>query len=348
MELAERFGVPPWTCEKPVAGRLRMGRRGVRSLVIIGPLVALACLGLSACNPSQSALHPAGEDAAGVAGLFWLMTGAGAVIWFLVIGITVYAILGRRRPKTERFADRFILIGGVVFPTVVLAVLLVVGLSLLPSWSEEETPDLRVHVTAEQFWWRVAYELPDGGLLETANEIHLPLGTTEFVIDSPDVIHSFWIPALGGKMDAIPGRTNVMRLTATRPGVYRGVCAEFCGLSHALMAFPVVVHEGDGFAEWVRRESAAASGEGSDFVANGCGACHIVRGISETGSVGPDLTHFGSRQTIGAGTLPNDPANLRRWLADASAVKPGVHMPPFGTLTEGELDRLVAFLGGLR
>ncbi|MBN9021159.1 MAG: cytochrome c oxidase subunit II [Rhizobiales bacterium] len=322
-----------------------MGQRGAPPTLIAG-----LCLGLGACNGTQSALHPAGQEASDVAGLFWLMTGAGAVVWIVVMGITVYAILGRRRPRTERFADRFILVGGVVFPTVVLADLLVVGLSLLPAWPEDEAPDLRVHVTAEQFWWRVTYDMPDGSAVETANEIHLPLGTAEFRIDSPDVIHSFWIPALGGKMDAIPGRENRLRLTATTPGIYRGVCAEFCGASHALMAFPVVVHEGDGFADWLRREAEPATNtaDAAVFVESGCGGCHVIRGVSEMGSVGPDLTHFGSRRTIGAGTLPNTPANLRLWLADAPAVKPGVHMPPFATLGDAELDALVAFLGGLR
>jgi len=320
-----------------------MGQRGARPFAIMG-----LCLATAACNGTQSALHPAGDEAADVAGLFWLMTGVGAAIWLTVIGITVYAILGRRRPRTERFADRFILIGGVAFPTVVLAALLVVGLSLLPAWTRDEEPDIRVRISAEQFWWRIAYEMPDGSTVETANEIHLPLGTAEFAIESPDVIHSFWIPALGGKMDAIPGRENLLRLTATKPGVYRGVCAEFCGASHAFMAFPVVIHDGDGFARWLRREAASATAEAPEFVENGCGGCHVVRGVSEMGSVGPDLTHFGSRRTIGAGTLPNTPGNLRRWLADAPAVKPGVHMPPFAALGDADLDALVAFLGGLR
>ena len=320
-----------------------MGQRGARPFLITG-----LCLAVAACNGTQSALHPAGEDAESVSRLFWLMTAVGAAVWLIVIGITVYAILGRRRPRSEWFADRFILVGGVFFPTVVLAALLVVGLSLLPAWTHDEEPDLRVHVTAEQFWWRISYEMPDGSTVETANELHLPLGTTEFAIESPDVIHSFWIPALGGKMDAIPGRTNQLRLTATRPGVYRGVCAEFCGTSHALMAFPVIVHEGGGFADWLRREAMPAAEPGDAFISNGCGGCHVVRGVSEMGSVGPDLTHFGSRRTIGAGTLPNTPANLRRWLADAPAVKPGVHMPPFASLPDSELDALVAFLGGLR
>jgi cytochrome c oxidase subunit 2 len=320
-----------------------MGHRRGRLAFLVA-----ACAGAAACNPSQSALHPAGDEAEGVARLFWLMTGTGALIWLIVIGITIYAVLGRRRPKSERFADRFVLVGGVVFPSVVLAALLVVGLSLLPSWSEDETPDIRIHVRAEQFWWRIHYELADGRRIETANEIHLPLGTAEFVITSPDVIHSLWIPALGGKMDAIPGRTNVLRLTATRAGIYRGVCAEFCGSSHALMAFPVVVHEAGDFETWLAAQAAPASAESAAFVRSGCGACHVVRGVSEAGSVGPDLTHFGSRRTIGAGTLPNTPDDLQRWLADAPGVKPGIHMPPFATLGDEELDALVAFLGGLR
>jgi cytochrome c oxidase subunit 2 len=321
-----------------------MRRTGRRALVS-----SAGCALVSACNPTQSAIHPAGEEAEGVAHLFWLMTGAGAAVWLIVIGITVYAVLGKRRPRTERFADRFILIGGVAFPTVVLAALLVVGLSLLPSWSEDDAPDLRVHVSAEQFWWRIGYELPDGSRVETANEVHLPLGTTEFVLTSPDVIHSFWIPALGGKMDAIPGRTNVIRLTATRAGVYRGVCAEFCGASHALMAFPVVVHAPADFAAWLAAEAGPVSVEGGTaFIENGCGACHVVRGVTEAGSVGPDLTHFGRRQTIGAASMPNTAANLRRWLTAPDAVKPGVHMPAFDTLADEELDALVGFLGALR
>ncbi len=320
-----------------------MGHRHGRQAFVVG-----ACAMAAACNPTQSALHPAGDEAAGVAGLFWVMTGAGAVIWLIVIGITIYAVLGRRRPKSERFADRFVLVGGVVFPSVVLAALLVFGLSLLPSWSEDETPDIRIHVRAEQFWWRIGYELADGRRIDTANEIHLPLGTTEFIITSPDVIHSLWIPSLGGKMDAIPGRTNLLRLTATRPGIYRGVCAEFCGSSHALMAFPVVVHEPGDFAAWLETQAVPAFTDGAAFVRSGCGACHVIRGVSDAGSVGPDLTHFGSRRTIGAGTLPNTPDNLRRWLADAPSVKPGIHMPPFATLGDEELDALVAFLGELR
>jgi cytochrome c oxidase subunit 2 len=305
-----------------------------------------ACVTLAACNPEQSALHPAGQDAAELANLFWFMTAGGALVWCIIMGSAIYAVLGRKRPRSERFADRFVFIGGVAFPTIGLAALLIFGLALLPNWAEADAPDLRVQVVAEQFWWRLGYEAADGSQVATANEIHLPVGATaEFVLTSTDVIHSFWIPSLGGKMDAIPGRTNVLRLTPTKPGVYRGVCAEFCGPSHALMAFPVVVHEADAYANWLEAQrQPATAGNGEAFIAAGCGACHVVRGISEAGSVGPDLTHFASRRTIGAGTMPLTPANLADWLVVPSHIKPGSRMPSFATLPDAERQAIVDFL----
>jgi cytochrome c oxidase subunit 2 len=305
-----------------------------------------SCVLLAACNPEQSTLHPAGEDATELANLFWFMMAGGAVVWCVIMGAAIYAVLGKKRPRTERFADRFVFFGGVVFPTVGLAALLVFGLALLPNWAEADAPDLRVHVAAEQFWWRLGYEAADGTRVATANEVHLPVGATaEFVLTSTDVIHSFWIPALGGKMDAIPGRTNVLRLTPTKPGVYRGVCAEFCGPSHALMAFPVVVHEPAAYADWLEAQRQPATASGAEaFVAAGCGACHVVRGVSEAGSVGPDLTHVGSRRTIGAGTLDLTEANLADWLVAPDHIKPGVRMPSFATLPDAERTAIIDFL----
>lgn len=305
-----------------------------------------ACTFLAACNPEQSALHPAGEDALELASLFWFMTIGGAVVWCIIMGAAIYAVIGRKRPRSERFADHFVFFGGVVFPTVGLAALLVFGLALLPNWAEADTPDLRVRVVAEQYWWRLGYQAPDGSQVATANELHLPVGATaEFELTSTDVIHSFWIPALGGKMDAIPGRTNVLRLTPTKPGIYRGVCAEFCGPSHALMAFPVVVHEAAAYAEWLEAQRQPATANGAEpFIAAGCGSCHVVRGISEAGSVGPDLTHFASRRSIGAGTLDLTEANLADWLVAPGHIKPGVRMPSFATLPDAERAAIVDFL----
>jgi cytochrome c oxidase subunit II len=315
----------------------------------IGRLTTLAVpLALWGCSPQQSALHPAGEEAEGVASLFWHMAGAGALIWVLVIGAAIYAVVGRRRPSSERFADRFIVAGGVIFPTVALAALLVFSLSLLPAWTQDEPPDLRVHITARQYFWQVEYERPDGSRVASANEVHVPADRTiEFVLESPDVIHSFWIPALGGKMDAIPGRTNVLRLTPTKAGLYRGVCAEFCGPSHALMAFSVEVREPAAFESWVEAQGEEANVAAQAFSSAGCGGCHTIRGVSELASVGPDLTHFAGRRTIAAATLVNTPENLRRWLVDPQGIKPGTHMPSYAMLPEAELDAIVDFLGEL-
>jgi cytochrome c oxidase subunit 2 len=306
-----------------------------------------ACILLAGCVSEQSMLHPAGEDAAAVSRMFWAMAIGGGVIWAIVIGLTIYAVLGQKRPRTERFADRFILIGGVAFPTIVLAALLIFGLALLPDWVRSDPPDIRVHVTAEQYWWRIGYEMGDGSVIETANELHLPSGqTAEFVLNSTDVIHAFWIPSLGGKIDVIPGRTNLWRLRPTDPGVYRGVCAEFCGPSHALMAFPVVVHEAEDFTGWLAQESqpVEAAAAHDIFLSAGCGACHAVRGTDAVGQVGPDLTHFASRRSMAAGTMDISQANLGSWLLDPEHHKPDVRMPSYESLTGAERDLLVAYL----
>lgn len=315
----------------------------------VGEVRAAALLvlsvGLGGCSYPQSALHPAGRDAEALSGLTWFMFGGAVLIWVIVMGITVYAVLGRKRPRSERFADRFIFGGGVVFPTVGLAILLIYGLSLLPNWQSSDPADVRVNVRAEQYWWRLGYELPDGTIVETANELHLPVdATAEFALTSTDVIHSFWIPALGGKMDAIPGRANVLRLTPTKVGTYRGVCAEFCGPSHTFMAFPVIVHEPADYQAWLMAQRAPARSGSEAFIGAGCGACHQVRGVSEAGSVGPDLTHFGSRSTLGAGTLSNTRENLSDWLLAPAHIKPGVGMPSYASLPEAERVAIVDYL----
>ena len=311
--------------------------------------VAGASLLVAGCSFEQSVLHPAGRDAEELTALTWFMFAAAVVVWAIVMGAAIYAVVGKKRPKTEKFADTFIIVGGVAFPTIGLAILLVFGLSLLPSWTSAETPDLRVNVRAEQYWWRLGYELPDGSVVETANELHLPNdATVEFVLTSTDVIHSFWIPALGGKMDAIPGRTNVLRLTPTKPGTYRGVCAEFCGPSHTFMAFPVVVHDAAEFPAWLEAERAPATSSSALFTGAGCGACHTVRGVSETGSVGPDLTHFARRKTLSAGTLPNTRENLVAWLTAPAHIKPGVGMPSYASLPEADRETIADYLMELK
>ena len=187
----------------------------------------------------------------------------------------------------------------------------------------------------------------------SANEIRLPIGQrVDFELRSADVIHSFWIPPLGGKMDMIPGRTNRLSLQATEAGTFRGPCTEFCGTSHALMAFAAIAMPRGDFDRWLAERaspSPGAAGEGAaPFLRQGCGACHRVDGTEAQGAIGPDLSHVGSRETIGAGILPNGEATLARFIADPDAVKPGALMPAYDMLPPDEIAAIAAYLRGLR
>jgi cytochrome c oxidase subunit II len=312
---------------------------------------------LAACGGPQSALAPAGQEAERIATLFWWMTGGAAVVWLAVVALGWYAVRARLEAQGHRWASFWIIGGGAVVPTVVLAALLAYGLALLPDLVAPAPPgSLRVSVSGEQWWWRVRYEGTDGQAIELANEIRLPVGErVEFQLESGNVIHAFWIPSLGGKVDMIPGRRTRLSLQPTVTGRFRGVCAEYCGASHALMGFPVVVAEREEFGRWLAKQAEparpaatalAARGQES-FLANGCGACHAVRGTPARGVVGPDLTHVGGRLSLGAGTLPNEPEELVRWLARTDHLKPAVRMPAFGMLPPDELRALAAYLQGL-
>jgi cytochrome c oxidase subunit II len=296
---------------------------------------------------------PKGREASDLAALFWWMAAGTVVVWAAVLALAFWAMKVHPDRGGRRTA-MMIIGGGAVFPTVVLTALLIYGLSIMPPLLAS-VPDgtLRVFVRGEQWWWRVRYFPAGGAPVDLANEIRLPAGEpVEFHLDSPDVIHSFWIPSLGGKMDMIPGRRTRLVLHPEVPGTYRGQCAEYCGTSHALMAFPVVVMEKESFARWLEEQRAPAADSASRgrdlFLANGCPACHTIRGTTAGGLVGPDLTHVGSRLTIGAGIIPNRPIDFVRWIERTDDVKPGVHMPSFGMLPAEELRALAEYLDSLR
>ena len=281
----------------------------------------------------------------------------GAVIWSVVVALLFYAAR-KRRAHSEETAGRLILWGGAIFPTVVLAALLTYAVWLMPNvrpWFQDEDGGMRrIEVTGEQFWWRVRYFGEDGAVLfETANEVRIPVGErVVFSLKSPDVIHSFWIPVLGGKMDMIPGRENRLTLLAEKPGSYRGVCAEFCGPSHALMAFTVRVMEPQAFEDWMAaRQNTSGAGDGDGlalFLRNGCAACHAISGTEARGTIGPDLTAFGERGSVGAGTLPNMREHLARFIRFPGEVKPEARMPHFSMLPDAEIERIAVYLEGLR
>src|SRR5688572_28732466 len=231
----------------------------------------------------QSALDPAGTDAAAIAHLFTVMLVGSAIVWIAVVAAAVYAIHVKQDAHSERDAKLFIIGGGVALPTVVLGALLWYGLPVLPQVMALAPPDaLRIHVTGKQWWWRVQYVTPDG-FVETANELRLPVGQwVELQLASPDVMDSFWVPSIAGNMDMIPGRTTRLALEPTRTGVFRGACAEYCGASHALMAFVVTVTDAAEFERWLDEQASPASApvdalstRGQEvFLANGCTACH--------------------------------------------------------------------------
>lgn len=320
------------------------------------PAVPLLAAIVSGCEGAQSTLAPGGAEAQAVRTLFLAMAIAGGAIWLGVVGLLAYALLRRKGAVGERKAGRLILLGGVVFPSVTLFGLLAYALWLMPGlrpFARADEPALRVEVTGKQFWWEVVYRSADGRPVVLANEIRLPKGQrVEIALKSADVIHSFWIPSLAGKMDMIPGRTNRLSIEATKAGTYRGPCAEYCGTSHALMALSAVVMEPDAFAGWLEEQSRPAVGVDAPgaglFLRHGCGACHAVAGTEAHGRVGPDLSHLGGRQTLAAGILPNTEADIARFIAEPDRIKPGSGMPAFAMLPPEELRQIARWLKGLR
>ena len=324
-----------------------------------GVALALGAAALvAACEGRQSALAPAGREAATLATLFWWLLGGAVVLWVAVNGLFLYVTRLNPKPLSRRAAEGVIIGGGILFPTVVLGALLWYALALMPVQREAGEAGLALEITGERFWWRVVYADdadPDGAVV-AANEVRLPVGRrTEVRLASDDVIHSFWIPALAGKVDMFPGRATRIALEPTATGTFRGQCAEFCGASHALMAFEAVVMEPDDFDAWLAHERSdavdpadALAEAGRDvFLAEGCGACHAIRGTPAKGGFGPDLTHVGGRESLGAGILPVEPEAFARWIAHTDVVKPEVDMPSYGHLDAARLRALAHYLDGL-
>ncbi|MGQ9424491.1 cytochrome c oxidase subunit II [Gilvimarinus sp. F26214L] len=328
-------------------------RRAIPSLLLISTLA-----GLHGCDGPQSALAPAGVEAGQIANLFWVMTIAGGLIWVAVMVLVVYATRPRQRARFHPRSTRWLIVGaGAVFPTLVLGALLSYGLKLLPALRDPGDVALHITVSGEQWWWRVRYQLDNDESVELANEIRLPVGKkVEFELESSDVIHSFWVPSLGGKVDMTPGRRTRLVLQPTKTGTFRGACAEYCGASHAYMMFDVVVTTEQEFRTWLDRQQEPASEPSSEiarrgqilFVANGCGACHQVRGTRARGRIGPDLTHVGSRLRVGAGMMPSTPESFERWISETEHIKPGVKMPSFGMLPEDQITAIAHYLSELQ
>ena len=300
---------------------------------------------------AQTALSPAGTGADLTLTLTIALMIAAGVIFLAVMGFTWWA--WRRTGVPQAW---WIWSGGVVIPIIALIALVVGSTLTLASIGRVDREALVIEVTGYQYWWDVVYD-PDGRALRDANEVMLPEGVpVTFRLKTDDVIHSFWIPSISGKMDMIPGRVNELTVTATETGRFRGQCAEFCGLSHPLMAFEAVVLPEVEFATFLsgledeaRDADTLQLTQGRDvFVSEGCAACHAIRGVAEGARVGPDLTRVGARGSLGAGMWRMNVGNLAGWIADVQDMKPGANMPSYNHLSGPDLRAVAHYLGSLR
>lgn len=308
---------------------------------------------------NQSALNPRGPGATGIADLAWYMIFVLGAAYLITMALVLWAFVqGRRGSRLGEAGSRNVVIAwGLAVPLIVLTSILFYTVGVSPILSVVPHKDaLTIHVTGKQWWWEVRYLKGSDVIAETANEIHVPARTPVKVkLNSNDVIHSFWVPNLHGKMDLIPSRTNETWFRADAEGVWRGECAEFCGQQHAHMAFEVVAEPSHKFYEWLEWQRNPAAQPTSDlerkgqdvFVKGPCAMCHKVRGTLAGGSAGPDLTHFASRRTLAAATLPNNRGNLGGWIVNAQGVKPGSRMPRIN-LPAADLEALLAYMETLR
>ena len=304
-------------------------------------------------------LDPAGPYAGSIATLSWALFGMAAVVTAIVLAAMWVALFGPERLRAKLGGTAVIWVAGVAFPVVVLTGLLIWGLTLTNRLTEPPRGDeMRVRVTGQMWWWRVAYLDEQGRpVVHDANELHIPVGRPVVLeLGSDDVIHNFWVPRLSGKLDMIPGRENVMRIQADEAGLFGGVCAEFCGGPHALMGFTVVAHQPAEFARLMadRRQPpppsppappSAEYARGEQlFGSVGCAACHRIEGTPYNGLAGPDLTYVATRKTLGAGILPNNRGTLMGWIGNSQAIKPNNRMPPYTVLSADELQAITSYL----
>ncbi|PBB24077.1 cytochrome c oxidase subunit II [Mesorhizobium sp. WSM4307] len=316
---------------------------------------------VSGCNGSQSALNPYGAPAIHLEYLIIGIVALSAMIWLLVMVMLVLALRRGRRAETEgRTSEGRLTM--TVSAAVAVTVAIIAGMTIASFFTTRsigvpQSAAVTITVRAQQWWWQVIYAGSDGTpTFQTANEIHIPVGQdVRLQLESADVVHSFWVPSLAGKQDLVPGRSNDLLLRAEKPGIYRGQCAEFCGLQHSHMAVIVVAEAPSDYARWITAQHAdammpadpdAASGQVA-FLAKPCAACHTIRGTHATGTTGPDLTHIGSRQTIAAGLLETTRGSLAAWIADPQTLKPGNNMPMV-PLTSIELQNISAYMESLK
>jgi cytochrome c oxidase subunit II len=306
----------------------------------------------------QNAFDPAGPHAARIAELWWLVLGVCAAVFLAVLAAFLVGLWKGRAGSAYQKNFHFAVAGAVAVSSALLLALIAASVFTDRALAKIPTEDaLKIEVVAQQWWWQARYDdAAPSRMFETANELHIPVGRpVTLTLKSSDVIHSFWVPNLHGKKDLIPGRVATLHIRADKAGTYRGQCAEFCGFQHAKMAFLVVAQPPEEYEAWAAAQrkpapepAGARQGKGrSLFVEGTCGTCHTVSGTPAQGRLGPDLTHFAGRRTIGAGALPNTREALEGWIADPQQAKPGVRMPAHA-LAKDDMQALLAYLDTLK
>jgi cytochrome c oxidase subunit II len=332
-------------------------------------LWTLAVLTAAGCNGVQPMLAPGGPQARNIARLGWFV-----LITFSVVTIVMWALVfwvaARRRGTLAEHAPydapsdkRWIVVGGFLIPTIILGTIFVMTLNSMKAFPmgdhEMHAGPPMITITGHQWWWEIEYQFGESvsGHVVDANELRIPAGRpVDIRLRTHDVIHSFWVPQLHGKVDLVPGFDNRIRIQADQTGLYRGECAEYCGPQHAHMILLVDVLPPAEFDAWLARERQPAAPPADAFAARGqqmfmssaCVLCHTIRGTGAHGLVGPDLTHFGGRRGIAANSYPNRTGFLEGWVTHAQTMKPNAQMPDITAFTGEDLRAIVAYLEGLK
>lgn len=312
---------------------------------------------LIGCSSASGMLDPRSPVAAQIADLWWLLLVVALLVFAPVLGLLLYALFHARpddlSTPDKKLEERLVVGGGLVMPILVLSFVFVLTVQNTLALSQAPTDALTIRVTGHRWWWQVNY--PAAGF-ETANEIHIPTGTPVRVeLVTADVIHSFWVPQLAGKVDLMPNKTNELWLHAAEAGTFSGYCAEFCGLQHAMMKFRIRAMPPDEFDAWLRAQQQLAQPPNDAvaqrglqvFMTNECSDCHTIRGTDAAGQKGPDLTHLAARETLAAGTLKNTREELARWIRDPEKIKRGTAMEATA-LSDSDLNALLDYLESLQ
>lgn len=333
-----------------------------RWLVLGLLLIAVLIPTTAAFADPPSPMLPASTEATIIRDLYTIVFWVAVGVFVIVEGLLVYSVIRFRRREPDEIPVQLhgstpVEVAWTIAPAIIVAVLMLLTLRSMRDLYQIPQGTINVKVVGHQWWWEFQY--PDLGIT-TANELHIPVGEmVKLELDGKakgaDVIHSFWVPELGGKTDVIPGHTNYTAIQATKAGVYHGQCAEFCGAQHALMRIKVIASPQAEFQQWVQAQQAAAAAPANDaarqgqqvFLRSACVGCHTIQGTAAQGTIGPNLTHFASRRTFAGASFENTPENLAAWIDNPPALKPGTLMPKVG-LSQEEIQQVVAYLLSLK